>query len=767
MSRDWPARRPLFPVALAGLVGTVAGLLTQPQPFLWAGTALGTAGLAWWGPRKFKTPALWLFVLSVFVLYAGARAFAPARDSLRARAGEAGGTAVLQGWIAELPAERTWEGGKKVLEVAMKVDSILGEEGWETCSGQVLLRVVPAPGAGLPVGERIEAAGSLTLPALPKNPGEFNRRTWLHARGMDYQFRVRPEEVKSLGPQSGVWLERMAGKVRAHMIRAVSAGLEDDPEAAGLIAAMLFGYRDGVGEELKESFRKTGTLHLFAVSGQNLAVVAGLLLWILALTGAVRWRWAWLTLPAVFLFCLATGMEASAQRAFVMISVLYLGWMMGRPMDPASWLGLALLALLLWSPVQVLDPGFQLSFLVVAGLMIFSGRWQKKLVATGRPDPWIPRRLVGPIRLVVFRGWIAVATVVAASAAAWVGSLVPGTLLFHQVVPVALVANMAAAPVAAAVTVLAAVSSLVASGSMTAATAINLVNAKLVHLLAAVLGWMATWTGGQFAVADPKAWLEKAPWIKVVAMEDAAPTLVAGREGKWLIDTGSKRAWAFTMRPFLSWHGLNSLQGVVLTAGVSERLGAAGELARAIPVGWWAETGTALRSPALKEWRAELERRQEGKQFWREGEGIDLGKDWKVKVLWPPVGGGRGRSEEDGMVLMLESGAARLLWAGSIPGEVERELVMAQGANLKAGVLVQGPAKRGEANLTQEWLEAVEPRTVVRWSRILEEDTALSVDFADWAMGEGIELWSLEESGCLTLRPMTENGRWEIQEWKD
>jgi hypothetical protein len=184
-------------------------------------------------------------------------------------------------------------------------------------------------------------------------------------------------------------------------------------------------------------------------------------------------------------------------------------------------------------------------------------------------------------------------------------------------------------------------------------------------------------------------------------------------------------------------------------------------------VGWWAETGTALRSPALKEWRGELERRQEGKQFWREGEEIDLGKDWKVKVLWPPAVGGTGRSEEDGMVLMLESGAARLLWAGSIPGEVEKELVMEYGTALKAGVLVQGPAKRGEANLTREWLEAVEPSTVVRWSRVLEEDTALSVDFADWAMGEGIDLWKLEESGCLTLRPRTENGRWEIKGWKD
>ena len=191
-------------------------------------------------------------------------------------------------------------------------------------------------------------------------------------------------------------------------------------------------------------------------------------------------------------------------------------------------------------------------------------------------------------------------------------------------------------------------------------------------------------------------------------------------------------------------------------------MGAAGELVRAMPVGWWAETGTALRSPALKEWRAELERRQEGKQFWREGEEIDLGKDWKVKVLWPPAVGGTGRSEEDGMVLMLESGAARLLWAGSIPGEVERELVMEYGAALKAGVLVQGPAKRGEANLTREWLEAVEPRNVVRWSRVLEEDTSLSVDFAEQAWGDGMELWKLDEKGCVFLKPDPSSGEWRV-----
>ena len=766
MSFKGSVRRPLFPVALAGLVGTLVAIFTDPRPVVWAGTALGLGGLAWWGPRKLKTPALWLFVAAVFALYAGARAYAPTKESLRARAGEEGGTAILQGWIADLPAERVWEGGKKVFEAKMQVDSIQGEKGWEKSPGRVLLRIDPAPEAGLPVGAQIEAAGYLTIPDLPKNPGEFNRRTWLRSRGIDFQFGVHAEEIKSPGSQPGVWLERIAGKVRAHMIRAASAGLDHDPEAAGLIAAMLFGYRDGVGEELKESFRRTGTLHLFAVSGQNLAVVAGLLLWILALTGAVRWRWAWVTLPAVFLFCLATGMEASAQRAFVMISVLYLGWILGRPMDPANWLGVALLALLLWDPVQVLDPGFQLSFLVVAGLMTFSGTWQEKLIAMGRPDPWIPRRLVGPARIWIFRTYVAVATLMAASAAAWVGSLLPGILLFHQVIPVALISNLVAAPIAAAVTVLAAVSSLAGVASMGIAATINWGNAKLVHLLAAALGWIASWPGGQFAVGDPRSWVMKDPWIRLVSVENSCPTLVSGSGGDWLIDPGSARVWAYSLRPFLAWHGINSLEGVILTAGIADRMGAAGELVQAMPVKWWAETGTAIRSPALKEWLAELEKRKEGKQFWREGEARELGKDWKVRVLWPPVEGGSGRSEEDGMVFVLEHGQARLVWAGSIPGQVEKKLVLRHGSTLRAGVLIQGPTKGGQANLTREWLEMIQPRTVVRWSRALEEDASLSVDFAEQAWMEKIELLKLEETGCLDLRP-EENGGWKVKKWKE
>ena len=241
MSPVWPVRRPLVPVAVAGLVGTLVGIFASPSPLAWTLVSLLFAILGWMGPIKIRTSAVWFFAAAVFALYTGARVFAPSADSLRARAGEEGGTAILQGWVAELPAKRTWQDGKEVLETEMKVISIQSESAWEPCRGRVMMRVDPAPEIWPKVGNRIRAAGYLSLPEEPKNPGEFNRRTWLRSRGIDYQFRVRAEEMEILGSEKGSSLARMAGALRAHMINATSAGLEKDPEAAGLIAAMLFG----------------------------------------------------------------------------------------------------------------------------------------------------------------------------------------------------------------------------------------------------------------------------------------------------------------------------------------------------------------------------------------------------------------------------------------------------------------------------------------------------------------------------------------------
>jgi ComEC/Rec2-related protein len=489
-----------------------------------------------------------------------------------------------------------------------------------------------------------------------------------------------------------------------------------------------------------------------------------MLLWILALTGAVKWRWAWMTLPAVFLFCLATGMEASAARAFVMTGVLYLGWILGRPMDPANWLGSALLALLIWDPRQVGDTGFQLSFLVVAGLMVLAGPIQARLVGWGQPDRWIPIRLISPWRRAGQVVWTGVATVVAASVAAWLGSVLPGIVLFHQITPVALVANVVAAPIAGAVTILAAVSSMMAPFFSVGAIGMNLLNARLVHLLAGVLGWMATWPGGHFAVSDPRVWFEREPAVEILAVEGASPTLVKGEGGKWLIEPGSKIAWGNSVRPFLNYYGVNRLGGAMLAASLAKRSGSAQELLGSMPIGWWGESGLGGRSGALKQWRSEMVERKKGRRFFEAGDLVELGQEWRVEVLWPAEGSASGRAEEDGLVMRLECGQARLLWAGSIPGEVEMKLVQRYGEKLRAGILIQGPSR--EMNLTQDWLRTVRPNYLIRSWKGIEDDPSLSVDLDQISKEIGITLVKLKESGAVQLKPENEKGGWILHRWR-
>ena len=156
-------------------------------------------------------------------------------------------------------------------------------------------------------------------------------------------------------------------------------------------------------------------------------------------------------------------------------------------------------------------------------------------------------------------------------------------------------------------------------------------------------------------------------------------------------------------------------------------------------------------------------KRNEGRRFFRAGDRVDLGEGWRVELLWPPEGSGSGRAEEDGLVMRLECGEARLLWAGSIPGEVEGKLVQKYGEKLRAGMLVQGPSQG--SNLTAEWLRAVRPNYLIRSWKALEDDPSLSVDFDQISKEIGVTLVKLREIGAVQLKPEPQNGAWVVRKW--
>ena len=90
-----------------------------------------------------------------------------------------------------------------------------------------------------------------------------------------------PENGKLLSRGGGSPVMRAAQASRKWMQDALARGLEDSPDLHSLISGMVLGVRDETPDEVEERFQQTGTLHLFAVSGLNVAIVAHLL-WILA-----------------------------------------------------------------------------------------------------------------------------------------------------------------------------------------------------------------------------------------------------------------------------------------------------------------------------------------------------------------------------------------------------------------------------------------------------------------------------------------------------
>ena len=137
------------------------------------------------------------------------------------------------------------------------------------------------------------------------------------------------------------------------------------PENGAVAKAMLLGDRSGVEEELLEAFRSTGVLHLMAVSGIHVSVLAG------ALSMLFR-RNAWVRFFAVAAFLAfyagVTAFSPSVVRAGVMLLYYFLSFPLARRPDGPSALAAACVVVLLANPFALFTASFQLSFLAVYGL---------------------------------------------------------------------------------------------------------------------------------------------------------------------------------------------------------------------------------------------------------------------------------------------------------------------------------------------------------------------------------------------------------------
>ena len=368
---------------LSAVVGSVAVFLDEPRRLGFLGLSLILCGW-WWG---------------------SARLNAIDRSPLRSRLETADRARV----VVTGPAQR---GRYDVRAPAVAVrygDLVLREP--------VLLRL--PLGRAPPQGAILDAVAQVTGPRGRKHG--FDERTWLRRHGVHVVLRIH--SWRDVGRRRG--LGGVADAVRRRLRNSVARGLRGS--RAAVVEGVVLGEDTGLSAELRQRFRAAGLYHLLAVSGQNVALVAGSALVFAWLVGVPRLLAEVGALGAIFAYVLAVGAQPSVVRAGVAGALGSLAWLTARAADRWHLLLVGAIVLLASNPYTLLDAGFQLSFAAVGAIFLLVPRFDRAL--QGYP-------LGRPLRLVV-----------AVSAACGLATAPIAWLQFHTLQLLTVPANALAAPV--------------------------------------------------------------------------------------------------------------------------------------------------------------------------------------------------------------------------------------------------------------------------------------------------------------------------------
>jgi len=160
-------------------------------------------------------------------------------------------------------------------------------------------------------------------------------------------------------------------------------------ETAGILDAALLGNRHNLSHATAERFREGGTFHVLVISGAHISFIGALILLLMRRLTVRRWLQLGSATLMVWCYAVAVGADTSVVRAALMFSFLALGALLFRRTAPLNSLGAAALVLLVWSPGDIFDPAFQLTFLSVLAIVVLAWPILHNLSEIGK---WRPSR---------------------------------------------------------------------------------------------------------------------------------------------------------------------------------------------------------------------------------------------------------------------------------------------------------------------------------------------------------------------------------------
>ena len=300
------------------------------------------------------------------------------------------GTVQVSGWVSAPPDPRD---RIALLEITAEEIVISQNADYETSPIAVdgkLIAMVRA-GRDWQYGDEVLLTGALDTP--PENE-EFSYRDYLARQGI-YSYLGYPQ-MKKLGSGRGNILMKATTALRDRAYIFINGALPQ-PEAS-LLAGILLGIETDIPANVEDAFQETGTTHIIAISGFNIAILAGLFTSLSSRLFSKRWA-PWIALAGISFYTVLVGAAPPVVRAAVMGGVGLFGKMFGRRQTGANSLTFTAAVMCLFNPDLLWDAGFQLSFAATLGLVLYADPLQSACERLA--ERWfsqeMARRIAAPI----------------------------------------------------------------------------------------------------------------------------------------------------------------------------------------------------------------------------------------------------------------------------------------------------------------------------------------------------------------------------------
>ncbi len=785
-------KRPLLAVALPFVAGILVGNVCPiPLPVLWA-TALSLPGLALRHGR-FGSALIWLGLFFSGWLGITVHTTALSPRDLGSLIGDSVHLATIRGRLCATPVFRSMERGSNLVwrSVAeVEVVELQTKFGRQAACGRVQ---VNTPGILDPEyfgGRSVFVEGVLHRPPGPEVVGLFDYRRHLDLRGIHYQLTADSGTDWRLdSAASGASRRPLSDRFMSWARATLAKGLDENEPEVRSLWAMVLGWRSAVTEEVSEPLKHSGTLHVFAISGLHVALIAAILVQLLRVIRVPRAISGIVLIPGLWCYAMLTGWQASAVRATIMMSVIIAGWALNRPSDLLNSLAGAGLIALMWDPLQLFQASFQLSFAVVLSIALVGPVLQALRLRLLETDPFLPEELRP-----WWRRWMDspihhVSNGLAVSIAAWVGSLPLIATYFHLVTPVSLLANLVIVPLAG-LALMASLGSLLCGDLVPSITVLFNHSAWLwMHLLLTGSQWAASLPGAFFHLRAPSliqigvyvvllgsvasGWavardhrrlrvlvlllilmVGVGDWIRDRALVRVTVFPLGGGaihvEGGWvaedlMVDCGDAISADRLLTPFLQSRGVNRIRRLLLTHGDTGHVGGFEVLKERFGFSGIDVSPVKFRSAPYRRIVQEIEY-QPG--VLRHVSRSDTAAGWRV--LHPGAEDNYSRADDSALVLRGDFYGLRILLISDL-GRIGQRRLLETGVDLGTDILVAGLPPAGEA-LLDPLLQAVRPRLVIVASGEYPASNRPSRELRERLARSDAPVLYTHETGGITVR---------------